>query len=87
MTKLAVAKVRENFSDIITQVAFGKERLVITRNSKELCAVIPIEQLRVLEAFENSIDLKSAKAALKRIKDGEKTVPWEKLKKNMKPLR
>jgi PHD/YefM family antitoxin component YafN of YafNO toxin-antitoxin module len=48
----------------INRVAFGKERVVLRRRGKEVAAVVPIDDLRLLEDLEDRIDLIDARAAL-----------------------
>lgn len=64
MAHLPASKAREGFSDTINRVAFGKERVVLRRRGKEVAAVVPIADLRLLEDLENRIDLTDARAAL-----------------------
>jgi hypothetical protein len=45
-------------------VAFGKERVVLRRRGKEVAAVVPIDDLRLLEDLEDRIDLLDARTAL-----------------------
>jgi prevent-host-death family protein len=76
MTKVSTVEARERFSDIINRAAFGKERVVLTRRGKELAAVVPIEDMKLLEELENRLDVEAARQALKE----EGTIPWEKVK-------
>ncbi len=64
MTHIAASKVRQDLSDILNRVAYGRQRVVLERRGKEIAAVIPIEDLRLLEALEDRIDLADARAAL-----------------------
>ena len=64
MGHLPASKAREGFSDTINRVAFGKERVVLRRRGKEVAAVVPIDDLRLLEELEERIDLADARAAL-----------------------
>jgi prevent-host-death family protein len=75
MAHLAASKARAGFSDTINRVAFGKERIVLRRRGKEIAAVVPIEDFRLLEELEDRIDLMDARAALTETK-----------KKGAKPL-
>jgi prevent-host-death family protein len=70
---------RENFSDVINRAAYGKERVVLTRRGKPLVAVVPIDDVEILEAMEDKIDLEDAISA---IKEAEKkgTISLDKLK-------
>jgi prevent-host-death family protein len=76
MSKVSTVEARERFSDILNRAAFGKERVVLTRRGKELAAVVPIEDMRLLEELENYMDVEAARQALKE----EGTIPWEQVK-------
>ena len=49
MTRLNVSKAREEFPKVVNRAAYGKERTIVSRRGKDLAAVIPIEDLRLLE--------------------------------------
>ncbi|HBP89136.1 MAG TPA: prevent-host-death family protein [Nitrospiraceae bacterium] len=68
MAHLPSSKAREGFSDTINRVAFGNERVVLRRRGKEVAAVVPIADLRLLEELEDRIDLVDARAALAETK-------------------
>ncbi|MGQ0810340.1 MAG: type II toxin-antitoxin system prevent-host-death family antitoxin [Nitrospiraceae bacterium] len=68
MAHLPASKAREGFADTINRVAFGKERVVLRRRGKEIAAVVPIDDLRLLEDLEDRMDLVNARAALAEVK-------------------
>lgn len=76
MTRLTASRVREHFSDTLNRVAYRKERIVLRRRSKDLVAVVPMEDLAFLEEVEDRLDLEAARKALKE----KGTIPWSKLK-------
>jgi len=76
MGKVSTVEARDQLSTIINRAAFGKERVVLTRRGKELAAVVPIEDVKLLEDLEDRLDLEAAREALKE----EGTIPWEKVK-------
>ena len=82
MAQVNTVNARAQFSDIINRAAFGKERVTLTRRGKEIVAVVPIEDVRLLEALEDKIDLEEARAALAESKK-KGTVSWEKVKKEL----
>jgi prevent-host-death family protein len=82
MPPISTVEARNKFSNIINRVAFGKERLVLTRRGEELVALIPAEDVHLLEAIENQIDLEDAQAALKEAKK-KGTIPIDALKKQL----
>lgn len=59
-------KEREGFADAINRAAFGNERVLLRRRGRAVAAVVPIDDLRLLEALEDRIDLVDARAALAR---------------------
>ena len=79
MKQVSTVDARAQFSEIINRAAFGKERVTLTRRGKEIVAVVPIEDMKLLEALEDKIDLEEARAALAEAKK-KGTVPWEKVK-------
>ena len=76
MAHIAASKVRMDFSDTVNRVAYGRERVILRRRGKEIAAVIPMEDLKVLEALEDHMDLADARVALAEAK-----------KKGTKPLK
>ena len=68
MAHLPASKARQGFADTINRVAFGKERVILRRRGKEIAAVVPIADLRLLEDLEDRVDLADARAALAETK-------------------
>ena len=81
MTKVPISEARDRLPDLANRAALRGERTVIERRGKRLCAVVPIEDLDLLEAAEDAhwlAEVRKARAALKR--RGEQPVPWEQAK-------
>jgi len=64
MTNISTADARNDFADVINRASFGKERFVLTRRGKKLVAIIPVEDLELLEELEDHMDVAAAKRAL-----------------------
>jgi prevent-host-death family protein len=73
---------RQRFSDLINRVAYGKDRILLTRRSRPLVAVVPIEDIALLEAMEDRDDLRAARAAIREVKR-KGTTPWTQIKKEL----
>lgn len=62
MTTISAEKARNSFSELVSHTAYSKDRVVITRNGKKMVAIVPIEDLRILELLadrlEDAADLK-----------------------------
>lgn len=82
MPNISTVEARNKFSNVVNRVAFGKERVILTRRGEELVALIPAEDVHLLEALENQIDLEDARAALKEA-NKKGTIPLEVLKKEI----
>ena len=79
---VTTAAARKNFSDLINRVAYGKDRVVLTRRNKPLAAVVPIEDIALIEEIEDREDLKAARAAIREAKR-KGTIPWAQIKKEL----
>ena len=66
MTTVKVSEFRSDISDYANKVAYAGERICVERNNKPLFAVVPIDDMRLLEQLEDQMDLELAKEALKK---------------------
>ena len=86
MTRLSVSKAREEFPEIVNRAAYGKERTIVSRRGKDLAAVIPMDDLRLLERLARKemdrIDLEDARAALKEAEE-KGTIPLRDLMREL----
>jgi prevent-host-death family protein len=78
MTTIPISQAREKLSDIGTRVSLLGERVVVERRGKNLFALVPIEDLELLERLEDKIDLEAIRAAKK-----QPSKPWAQVKKAM----
>ena len=79
---LSTAAARTGLSEIINRTVYRKERVVLTRRGKQVAAVVPIEDLELLEAIEDRLDLDAARKAL--TETGKKgTIAWSSLKSEL----
>ncbi len=85
-TKMEATKVRNHFAEELSKVAFGKQRLVIERNGKPLVAVVPFEELALLEGLSEQEEDRRDVAAYRQAKaemarTGERPIPWARFKR------
>jgi prevent-host-death family protein len=66
MTVVKVSEFRSDISDYANKVAYEGERICVERNNKPLFAVVPIDDMKLLEQLEDQMDLELAKEALKK---------------------
>ena len=51
MADLTTVQARAQLSETINRAAFGKERLFLTRRGKRIVAIVPSEDIELLEAL------------------------------------
>jgi prevent-host-death family protein len=74
---MKVADIRNNLADAINRVAYTGERIILERRGKKVAALVPIEDVELLEELENQSDIRAARKALKE----KGSITLEELKK------
>ena len=82
MNRLNTSDARERLAEVLNRVAFAKDRVRITRRGKEIAAVVPIEDLELIERLEDEFDLREAEKALAEA-DRKGTIPLEVLREEL----
>jgi prevent-host-death family protein len=77
-----ISEARGEFSDLVNRAAYRHERVLITRHGKAIAALVPTEDLELLEAMEDRADIDAARAALADPANAE-TIPWEQVKADL----
>ncbi len=81
MAKIAVIDARKDLADILNRAAYGKERVVLTRRGKDVAAIVPMDDLNILEAIEDHMDVTESEKILARVRAGsEQVVSLEEVK-------
>jgi prevent-host-death family protein len=81
MTRIPVTKARKTLSDVVSHVAFGGDRVVLSRNGRDLAAIIPMDVYRRIEAEEDRLDLADLRRAKREADErGEKPIPYEEVR-------
>jgi prevent-host-death family protein len=74
MPARTVTEARQQWSDLVDRVAHHGERILLTRNKKDVAALVSPDDVAVLEALEDKIDLEEA---LRRLQSGRKPMSFE----------
>lgn len=81
-TKVPAKQARHDFTEISDHVAFQGDRVIITRNGRDLFAWVPISDLEKLQAIENQEDIQAAKKAVADIKK-HGTISWAEMENRL----
>ena len=69
MTRINVLKAQEEFPELVNRAAAGKERTIVSLGGEDVAAVIPMEDLRLLERLAREeldrLDIEAAREALR----------------------
>ncbi|OQY04771.1 MAG: hypothetical protein B6I25_06515 [Planctomycetales bacterium 4572_13] len=79
MVSLGVTKLREDISDIVNRVRYTGERITIEKQGKAACVIVSLDDLKLLEAIEDAIDIEAAEESIKR----NDFVDWDIAKKKL----
>ena len=66
MASVDTVQLRAELSTMVNRVAFGKERIALTRRGKQIAALVPVEDVRLLEELEDAREVRNALKALKK---------------------
>jgi antitoxin (DNA-binding transcriptional repressor) of toxin-antitoxin stability system len=66
---------KDNFDDLVDRASSNGEGIIVRRGRRTVAAVVPVKDLRILEAIEDKMDIDEALAGL-----NEPTVSWPKVK-------
>lgn len=82
MENISAADARKQLAELLSRAAYGKERFVVTRHGKEMGAIVPVEDLDLLERLKQFAARKEVQAALRDIEE-EGTASWDAIKKSL----
>jgi prevent-host-death family protein len=83
MVKVEATAARNRLSDLLSQVQYRSDRIVIERRGKDAAALISMKDLRLLELLEDTIDVEAARQALENPKNKVR-VPLDEVKKRLR---
>ena len=80
MNRIPASKARERLAEILNDVAGRGDRVILHRHGKDVAALIPVDDLALLESLEDRYDVEAARAALA---ESNERVAWSDLKKEL----
>jgi prevent-host-death family protein len=84
MKRLNVVELRQSLADILNRAEYQGERIVIHRRGKDAAAIIPIEDLKLLERLvedaEDRLDVEAARAALA---ESDERIPYAEVRRRL----
>lgn len=73
IVRMTTTEAQDNFDETVNRVASGEDRVILSKDGKDVAAVISIEEFwfleRIIADLEDEIDLEDARAALAEAKE------------------
>jgi prevent-host-death family protein len=84
MTRMPVTRARRTLSDVVSHVAFGGDRVVLSRNGRDLAVIVSMDLYRMLELEEDRLDVAEMRRAKREAAArGDKPVPYEEARERL----
>ena len=82
MEEITTADARRKMAELLNRAAYGKERFVVTRHGKELVAIVPLEEVTLLDRLRALLSRKDFEAALAEVERAE-TRSWSDVRREL----
>lgn len=77
---LTVSAAREDFGQTVDRVHHRRERVRITKHGRPFVALVPAEDLDLLEALEDKLDLEAVREALA---ESSERIPYDRVRREL----
>lgn len=82
MKKVTTAEVRKNMAELLNRAAYGKERFVVTRHGKGLAAIVPLDEVTLLDRLRELLSKRDLEAALAAMNESG-TRSWDEVRRDL----
>ncbi len=82
MKKVTTAEVRKNMAELLNRAAYGKERFVVTRHGKGLVAIVPLDEVTLLDRLRELLSKRDLEAALAAMNESG-TRSWDEVRRDL----
>ena len=82
MTRLSYTEIRRDLAETLNRVSYQGGRVVVQRRGKDVAALVPIEDLELLERLEDRLDAQLADEAMGD-DEGRETLPWSEVRREL----
>lgn len=82
MKQITTAEARKHMAELLNRAAYAKERFVVTRHGKELVAIVPLEDVTLLDRLRLLLSRKDFEAALREVEES-RTRPWSEVRREL----
>lgn len=69
LTAATTVDARNGFAELVNRAAYGKERVLLKRRGKSIAALVPLDDIELLRALEDEVDIRDALIARQEAKE------------------
>jgi prevent-host-death family protein len=82
MKQITTAQARKHMAELLNRAAYGGERFVVTRHGKGIVAIVPLEDVTLLDRLRALLAKKDFEAALAEMEDAG-TRSWDEVRRDL----
>ena len=82
MKQITTAEARKHLAELLNRAAYAKERFVVTRHGQELVAIVPLEEVTLLDRLRALLAAKDFEAAIQEMEDSG-TRNWDEVRREL----
>lgn len=82
MKEISTADTRKHMAELLNRAAYGGERFVVTRHGKELAAIVPIEEVTLLDRLRSLLARQEFDAAVEEVRTAG-TRSWDEVRREL----
>lgn len=82
MKQVSTAETRKHMSELLNRAAYGGERFVVTRHGKELAAIVPLDEVTLLDRLRSLLARKEFEAAVEEVRTAG-TRSWDDVRREL----
>jgi len=82
MKRITTAEARKQMAELLNRAAYGGERFVVTRHGKELVAIVPLQDVTLLDKLRALLARKDFEAAVAEMEQSG-TRPWDEVRRDL----
>jgi prevent-host-death family protein len=80
---VTIERARVELSDVVRRVQYAGERVVVTRRGKPTAAIVPLEDVELLQRIEDELDAEAVREARAEPRAG-KARPWSEVREGLR---
>jgi len=82
--RMSASELRDDAADVLNRVAYRGERIILHRRGKDVAAIVPMEDLALLEELEDRRDAEAAEQAYREFREkGEPAATLEEVAREL----